>query len=82
MIVEVVLIGHTDTVGKAENNLALWKQRTEVVADRLQASGLIQGFMQSHLGYRFARLCTGEVSDSRGPVPEPSDHERATLART
>lgn len=39
-IVEVVVIGHTDTVGSAENNLALSAQRAKAVADRLQASGL------------------------------------------
>lgn len=39
-IVEVVVIGHTDTVGSAENNLALSAQRATVVADRLRASGL------------------------------------------
>ncbi len=39
-IVEVVVIGHTDTVGTAENNLALSAQRAKVVADRLRASGL------------------------------------------
>lgn len=39
-IVEVVVIGHTDTVGTAENNTVLSAQRAKVVADRLQASGL------------------------------------------
>lgn len=39
-IVEVVVIGHTDTVGSAENNIALSAQRAKAVADRLQAAGL------------------------------------------
>ena len=39
-IVEVVVIGHTDTVGTAENNVVLSAQRAKVVAERLQASGL------------------------------------------
>lgn len=39
-IVEVVVIGHTDTVGSAENNVALSTQRAKAVVDRLQASGL------------------------------------------
>lgn len=37
---EVVVIGHTDTVGSDENNLVLSTQRARVVADRLQASGM------------------------------------------
>lgn len=39
-IVEVVVIGHTDTVGSAENNVVLSAQRAKVVADRLKDSGL------------------------------------------
>ena len=39
-IVEVAVIGHTDTVGTAENNQALSAQRAKAVADRLRASGL------------------------------------------
>jgi outer membrane protein OmpA-like peptidoglycan-associated protein len=39
-IVEVVVIGHTDTVGSAENNIALSAHRAKAVADRLQAAGL------------------------------------------
>lgn len=39
-IVEVVVIGHTDTVGSAENNIALSAQRAKAVADRLQVAGL------------------------------------------
>ncbi len=39
-VVEVVVIGHTDTVGGAEDNLALSAQRAKAVADRLRASGL------------------------------------------
>lgn len=39
-IVEVVVIGHTDTVGSAENNVALSAQRSKAVASRLQAAGL------------------------------------------
>lgn len=39
-IVEVAVIGHTDTVGSAENNQTLSAQRARVVADRLRASGL------------------------------------------
>jgi adhesin transport system outer membrane protein len=39
-IVEVVVIGHTDTVGSAEDNVVLSGQRAKVVADRLQAAGM------------------------------------------
>lgn len=39
-VVEVVVIGHTDTVGGADNNLVLSGQRARLVADRLQASGM------------------------------------------
>lgn len=39
-IVEVVVIGHTDTVGSAEDNQALSTRRAQSVVDRLQASGL------------------------------------------
>jgi adhesin transport system outer membrane protein len=39
-IVEVVVIGHTDTVGGAENNVVLSAQRAQMVADRLQAAGM------------------------------------------
>ncbi|WP_439520062.1 OmpA family protein [Hydrogenophaga sp.] len=39
-VVEVVVIGHTDTVGGADNNLVLSTQRARAVADRLQASGM------------------------------------------
>jgi outer membrane protein OmpA-like peptidoglycan-associated protein len=39
-IVEVVVIGHTDTVGSAEDNVVLGAQRAKVVADRLQVSGM------------------------------------------
>ena len=39
-VVEVVVIGHTDTVGGADNNVVLSAQRARVVADRLQASGM------------------------------------------
>jgi outer membrane protein OmpA-like peptidoglycan-associated protein len=37
---EVVVIGHTDTVGSADSNVTLSMQRAKVVADRLRASGL------------------------------------------
>lgn len=39
-IVEVVVIGHTDTVGTAEDNVVLSGQRARLVADRLQAAGM------------------------------------------
>lgn len=39
-VVEVAVIGHTDTVGKDEDNLLLSAQRAKLVADRLRASGL------------------------------------------
>lgn len=38
-VIELVVIGHTDTVGGAEDNLVLSAQRAKAVADRLQASG-------------------------------------------
>ena len=39
-VVEVAVIGHTDTVGKDEDNMVLSAQRAKLVADRLRASGL------------------------------------------
>lgn len=39
-VVEVVVIGHTDTVGSAEDNFVLSAQRAKAVADRLRTSGL------------------------------------------
>lgn len=39
-MVEVVVIGHTDTVGTNEDNVVLGSQRAKVVADRLQAAGM------------------------------------------
>lgn len=39
-VVEVVVIGHTDTVGSDEDNLLLSAQRARLVADRLQAAGM------------------------------------------
>ncbi|WP_159594348.1 OmpA family protein [Hydrogenophaga sp. BPS33] len=39
-VVELVVIGHTDTVGSADDNLVLSAQRAQAVADRLRASGL------------------------------------------
>ncbi len=39
-VLAAVVIGHTDTVGSAEDNLVLSAQRAKVVADRLRASGL------------------------------------------
>ena len=39
-IVEVVVIGHTDTVGSTDNNVTLSAQRAKSVADRLHATGL------------------------------------------
>lgn len=37
---EVVVIGHTDTVGSDENNIALSMQRAKAVADRLRDAGM------------------------------------------
>lgn len=39
-VLEVAVIGHTDTVGKDEDNMVLSAQRAKLVADRLRASGL------------------------------------------
>ncbi len=39
-VVEVAVIGHTDTVGKDEDNLVLSAERAKLVANRLRASGL------------------------------------------
>lgn len=65
-IVEVVVIGHTDTVGSAEDNVVLSGQRAKVVADRLQASGLTFSAltMESH-GEKNPLIPT------RDKVPEP-----------
>lgn len=39
-IAEVVVIGHTDTVGSEQDNVQLSAQRARLVAERLRASGL------------------------------------------
>jgi adhesin transport system outer membrane protein len=37
---DVVVVGHTDTVGSSENNTMLSMQRAKAIADRLRAAGL------------------------------------------
>lgn len=49
-ISEVVVIGHTDTVGTDENNVALSMQRAKSIADRLRDTGmkLVNLTLESH----------------------------------
>ena len=42
-ITEVVVIGHTDTVGSEQDNVQLSAQRARIVAERLRSSGLKLG---------------------------------------
>jgi adhesin transport system outer membrane protein len=38
--IEIVVVGHTDRVGSAENNINLSMQRAKAVAERLRAAGM------------------------------------------
>lgn len=38
--IEVVVVGHTDTVGSADDNIMLSMQRAKSIADRLRAAGV------------------------------------------
>ncbi|WP_298397179.1 OmpA family protein [uncultured Azonexus sp.] len=65
--VDVSIIGHTDTIGKAEVNEALALQRAQVIADLIKARGLkVHALSVESHGERNLLVATGdEVSEPR-----------------